>query len=107
MEATNIEISVKGITTTLTFDKRTAELYPHQMSAIMQLYPDRFTEYAALFRPPALAYCGYYIHCKDSQKPLKIPFDDFLIWSTQTLKTASGRHLMNQINELYSKHAEA
>jgi hypothetical protein len=100
-------ISVNSIEATLKFSAETAELFPFQMSAILERYPDNFTEYAAAFRPPALAYCGYYIHCKNTGANLLLSFDDFCLWSADAIKTEEGRRLLNHINELYTKAAEA
>jgi hypothetical protein len=106
MEGYNIEIFITGINANLTFNRRTAELFPHQMSAMLERYPDNFTEYSALFRPPTLAYCGYYVHCQETDMPVILSFDDFCEWSKDALETEEGRLLMNNISELYSKHAE-
>lgn len=103
----NIEISIKGIPATLIFDKRTAELFPYNLNAILKRYPDSFTEYSAYFRPPTLAYCGYYIHCHDANISADISFDDFCEWADSARKNQEGRCLLNLINELYQKHVEA
>lgn len=105
-ENNTVEISIKGIEAKLKFGPATAELFPHQMSAMLERYPENFTEYAALFRPPTLAYCGYYINCKETEMPLVLSFDDFCEWSVEARETEEGRQLLNKINELYTKLAE-
>lgn len=103
----NIEISVKGITTTLTFDNRTAELFQHQIKAILKSDPDNLLAYAAAFGLAALVFCGYSIHCQYNDMPLIFSFDDFAEWAVKQAETTKGVELITKINNLYLKLAEA
>ncbi len=107
MEETNtIEISVKGITTSLTFDKRTAELYQHQIAAVLQQTPNDFYAFAVKLGLATLVYCGYYVHCKDIDLPLIFSIEDFSEWAIQQADTAPGYDCINNITQIYLKLAE-
>jgi hypothetical protein len=106
MEATNIEISVKGITTTLTFDNRTAELYQHQVLVVLQQFPNDFVAFAARLGLATLVFCGYCIHCQENEMPLIFSYEDFIDWSTKQTETEPGIEMINNISQIYLKLVE-
>lgn len=97
-----LQISIKGIPTTLKFDINTAEWFRCNYSAMLQRYPDGFTELAAGLRSTTIAFCAYHIYCKDIRASATLTFDDFFTWATEQSQTEEGRQMLNKINDLFS-----
>jgi hypothetical protein len=106
MEATNIEISVKGITTTLTLDNRTAELFQEEILALLKRYPNDFGAYVARFGVATLVNCGYCINCQDNDMPMIFTIEDFVAWAEKQAETQPGIDLIQKVSNLYLKLAE-